>query len=1475
MPQSTVDEPIIKSKNLFPVVGIGASAGGLVAFKQLIKAISIDSGMAYILVQHLHPEHESALPDILQKETKIPVMEITDQVHVEPNHIYTIPSNKMLVATDGILNLSPRSAKDDPNKPIDLFFSSLAEVHQSHAIGVVLSGTGTDGTAGLKDIKDQGGLTFAQEPASAAYDGMPQSAIDAETVDYVLLPESIPQQLITLKESFRIFSTEHDFTASESDEEDGFRKILALLRVQKGADFTHYKQTTIRRRIIRRMVMLKLEEITDYVDYLKNSKTEYDLLFQDMLIPVTSFFRDAQIFNALCEKVLPALIKNKSAYSPLRIWTAGCSTGQEAYSIAICVNEYLSNHNSTIKVQIFASDVSEKAILKARSGLYIKKELEGISASRLLQYFDLNDGQYQVKKAIRDMCVFACHNFLKDPPFAKMDLISCRNVLIYLEPFLQKKALTTFHYALNEKGILWLGKSETTGSASDLFIDHDKKNKLYSRKSISGRHMNVVSERNETVYRQKDYAFQSQEGKISDFQKRADTIVLSKYTPVGVIVNEQLDIVQFRGSTGEYLEPSPGKASLNVLKMAREGLSFEIRSAFQKSRIWDEPFIKEGIPLNKGKKLVTIEIIPLPDTLEPYYLILFRDSLSLSANMSVAERADYSLETIKSAEYLRILQLEKELAQNRENMRDITDEQETSNEVLQSANEELLSGSEELQSLNEELETSKEELQSTNEELLIVNQELQDSNQKSELNRRFAEEAIATLHEPLLILGENYIIKSANDAFYKVFQLTEEETEGKLLFDLQQKGWEMPQLRSALLKVKKEKEKLIVVVITHTFPSIGEHTICFNIKPIYRENGEQLILLALNDITIRKRAEKVLKDKADGVLEDRQLLHDFFMQTPAMLCILTGPEHTFEFANAPYRELIGNRNPVGNTIKDALPELEGQGYHEILDKVYQTGKPYIGKEMPVSLLRGGKMKQVFVDFNYQAFKDKEGRIEGILVFCYDITEQVIARNKIKESESRFRNLINGLPAAVCVLDGEGYIKLYNEAAAQLWGRKPEIGRDKWCGTWKGFTTDGISIPLDQCPMAVALKEGRILNPEIVIQRPDGVKRHMIPYPQLEYDAAGKISGGINTLIDITDQVMARKEVERSEAMYSRLISGLPVAVYTCNVEGYIKLYNEAAVELWGREPKPGKELWCGSWKIFTTEGKPLPLDECPMAIALKEGRIVHTEIVIQRPDGVKRHVIPYPQPEYDSEGNITGAVNTLIDITEQVLKEKQKDDFISIASHEMKTPLSTAKAYLQLLEGSLETTSEKSNLYVNRAGNSIDKLNGLISELLDVSKIQHGKLNYKFSTFNFNEMLDSAIEAVQYISPDHSIIKSGKILEEVYGDKDRLYQVVDNLLNNAVKYSPNAFKVFIHMEHVHNGIKVTIKDGGIGISKDNLEKIFEKYHRVEDPSLMTQGLGIGLFISYEIIQRHDGKLWAESETGKGSTFYFTLPVNAG
>ena len=875
MAKANKDKLSIISSNLFPVIGIGASAGGLEAFRRLLKAIPETSGMAYILVQHLDPTHESILADLLQKVTKIPVQEISDNVHVEPDHIYIIPANKLLTATDGILQLSARPPKNYKNMPIDLFFSSLAAVHQNHSVGVVLSGTGTDGTRGLMDIKNCGGITFAQEQRSAAYDAMPQSAIDAGVVDFILAPEEMPAQLSKLSDKVAGNSA---IKGGDKEQilQNEFKQILALLRNRRGVDFTYYKQPTIQRRIERRVGLSMKESTGDYLVYLKESKSEQDILYQDLLIPVTQFFRDPKTFEKISEQVLPELLKDRQGNEPIRIWVAGCSTGEEAYTMAICIQECLAKTAKFLNpvVQIFATDISDLAIAKARSALYTKKEVGGLSAARLQQFFTLMDGEYRLNKSLRDTCVFAYHNYLKDPPFAKIDLISCRNSLIYLEPFLQKKALTTFHYALREKGFLLLGKSETTGQAGELYNTFDKANKIYTGKSVKRSFLNVFNDhKNELTKTGVNGGRNGNETNKDDYQKSADSVLLAKYVPPGVIINEEMDIVQFRGATGAWLEASPGKPSLNVLKMARKGLGFELRSCIHKVKKSNRALLKQNIPIEfAGKeRLVTIEVIPLTDTIEQYLLILFRDvSVAPAIRRQTAKdgkgakgNPELDNERNRNGELL------KELAQIRGDMTSITEDQETANEELQSANEELLSGSEELQSLNEELETSKEEVQTSNEELIIVNQELYDRSEQLDHSRLYAEAIVTTIRAPLLILTEELKVRSANRAFYEKFQVLKEGTEGTSLFDLGNRQWDIPGLREMLEKILPQQTSIVDFEVDRNFPALGQRVMLLNASQVIRDHkDQQSILLSIEDITERRRRDDIAKVQTEE-LEQR------------------------------------------------------------------------------------------------------------------------------------------------------------------------------------------------------------------------------------------------------------------------------------------------------------------------------------------------------------------------------------------------------------------------------------------------------------------------------------------------------------------------------------------------------------------------------------------------------------------------------
>jgi two-component system CheB/CheR fusion protein len=840
-----------KDKNEhFPIVAIGASAGGLEAITELLKNLSPETGMAYVYVQHMDPSHESMLSTILARATKMKVVEARESLQMAPNHLYVIPANKDLSVVDGTLALNIRKAKPAPHMPVDQFFLSLAEEHGDRSIGIVLSGNASDGTVGLKSIKISGGITFAQDD-TAKFQSMPKSAIAEGVVDKVLPPGEIAKELERISEKAEVIHrlTKEGEEDAISDSDEYLGTIIQLVKKGTGVDFTHYKMNTIKRRIIRRMLLYKLETLKEYADYLKQHAAEVTTLYQDLLINVTNFFRDADAFEYLQKTLFPKIIKNKPPSEPVRIWVPACSTGEEAYSIAIMLVEILGDRITNTPIQIFATDLSELAIAKARLGVYMRNDLSDVSPRRLQRFFTKVDGSYRIVKSIRDLCVFAPHNIFRDPPFSRMDFISCCNLMIYLDTVLQKKIIGTFYYALNANGYLMLGKSETIGPSGQLFAQVEKKYKIYSRKKDAAVHaMFDMNHRiPETIAKGDEILKKPLPAKATspenDLEKLVDEILLTRYTPSSVIVNHDLEILQFRGSTGLFLEPSPGKASLNLLKMARSGLAFELRNAIHKANRSGAPARKSGLEIkaNKVAHQVNIEVVPLHSNgEEKLYLVIFEE---------MAKQTSSDLAAVYSKDKL-VKQLQDELTAVREDVRSIVEEQEASNEELQSANEEIISSNEELQSINEELQTSKEEVESTNEELMTINTELQVRNEQLAEAYEYAEAVFGTIREAILVLDENLRVKTANRSFYKIFRTKEEETEGILIYELANGEWDIPKLKELLEDTIPSNGQFHGLELDHNFPSIGRKVMLVNAKKvIQRIHRQQLILVAIEDIT--------------------------------------------------------------------------------------------------------------------------------------------------------------------------------------------------------------------------------------------------------------------------------------------------------------------------------------------------------------------------------------------------------------------------------------------------------------------------------------------------------------------------------------------------------------------------------------------------------------------------------------------------
>jgi two-component system CheB/CheR fusion protein len=849
----------------FPVVGIGASAGGLDAFKKLISAIPTTSGMAYIIVQHLSPDHPSSLADLLVPHSNIPVIEIINIIDLKPDHIYIVPVNNNIVANNNQLELKLRTRGESRSNIIDIFFESLAKVHKTYAIGIILSGTAFDGTAGFKILKEFGGATIAQDPETAAFKAMPQSAIDADVVDYILAPESIPVQLLEIQKSYIVNHAYSDEDHIPKNEEEILYHIINLVFLRTGNDFRQYKQPTLRRRIARRMVVVQRHSIEDYYNYLRNNKEEQDLLFNDFLIPVTYFFRDPAFFDSLGTNAYPLLIKNITN-NTIRIWVAGCSTGEEAYSLAISLHEYLLQTNTNAKVQIFASDISEKCITKARAAVYSSQDVQEISKERLHTYFTKRDGQYHINKVLRDMCVFATHNFINDPPFAKIDLVSCRNVMIYFNPQLQSKVLSSFHFSLKQNGLLFLGKSETVSNAQNLYEVIGKNEKIYLRRYAPSRYVPNAFNPSLNNIKEKIKASEINGTIETDIKKTTTEVLLNHFTPSSVVINKNMEILHFHGDIRPYLTPSPGKPDFNILKMAPGSLSFELQNAIIQVKKEKRKIHKENIHIAGMPYSIAFEILALQNDYQHLLVLFYKKDLPSLDNISPNG---------KSTDQLRIAELENELAQMREDAKRVSEEQQTALEELQTTSEELLSSNEELQALNEELETSTEELQSNNEELMCVNDELLDRQEQLISTRNYAESIIQTIREPLIIIKKDFTIKSANPSFYKYFNTNENDTENHSFFEIGDCHWNIPELKDKILKTLDNQTIIKDFRLDIVCKGIGKKTILVNARKIINSKPEGMILLALEDITDLVTSNELLNAKNNELLKYNEQLEYF------------------------------------------------------------------------------------------------------------------------------------------------------------------------------------------------------------------------------------------------------------------------------------------------------------------------------------------------------------------------------------------------------------------------------------------------------------------------------------------------------------------------------------------------------------------------------------------------------------------------
>ncbi|HEY0047279.1 MAG TPA: CheR family methyltransferase [Flavobacterium sp.] len=1513
----------------FHVVGVGASAGGLNAFKKFISAIKVDSGMAYVLVQHLSPKHESILPEILANETVLPVHEIKDEINLAPNHIYIIPENKMLLAVDGALKLLPRNAAEKPNMPIDLFFSSLADAHKTFAIGVILSGAAFDGTIGLKRIKELGGTTFAQDPTTAGYSSMPGNAISADAVDFVLPVEKIPEQLLQIKEAYEVNHGHIEDEHLSRSEEDLFKQILRVLRLRTGNDFSHYKQATLRRRIARRMVLTDIEEPAAYLGLLKADKNEQDALFNDILIPVTYFFRDQGTFDTIKELVFPLIFKNKKPGDKIRFWSAGCSTGEEPYSLAICLHEYLSQKKLDVQVQIFASDVSERVIQKARIGLYSRTELENVSDERLQQYFTKVEGNYIINKNIREMCVFAVHNFIKAPPFAKLDLITCRNVLIYLDPVLQSKALTTFHYSLNNTGVLVLGKSETESSAAGLFMPIIKSDKIYTKKLVPGVYPSAAVEKADAFNAEKRFEQPTFIPQPPNFQKVAYDIIFNKYTPAGVIVNDNKDIVHFHGDTSPFLLPSPGKPNFSVLKMARESLAFELRNAILKVQKTLTPVTREDIPLTFGNEdyTVTIEVMPLPSDEDIFYLILFTKS---KINSKSAGRRP------QPKEDLRVKQLEAELTQLRQDIRDITEEQEAAIEELQSANEELLSGSEELQTLNEELETSAEELQSNNEELISVNDELMDRQEQLTVARNYAEAIVTTIREPLVVIDQNLQIKTANDSFYSFFSTQETEVEGRFLHQLQQGQWDSGNLQQLLREVIKNHQDVENFEFSGDFPVIGKRTLLLNARPILNGRyGDPLVLVAFEDIT-HSRHYNLLK-------ESEERFRTMANATPMMLW-MTKTNVSVRMFNSAWLKFTG-RDIKKEELSDWQNEIHPEDRLNTLAKYQKSFDRH--KEFTLEYrLRKADGSYSWVadrgvprhapDGKFIGFIGGSADIQIQKEFSATLEQQVNARTEeLSRSQAFLKSVLNstryGIASYEAITEGDEIVDFKivytNSEVPHTFGLEPEDVTGKTCREiYPGLFENGVFEKMVHC-----MKTGESGNYEVMVTQ-DGTDMWLTASLEKVNNTVTVTSKNITKEkndalhLQAMNKLLGNKNRELEQRILTEFSESF--ASYKAGAEFFNFLVQELS-------QKTKMDYVLVGERISTEAGDEVrPFAVCASGELIKNKSYYSAhgacnEVMKGKTyESVKGVRGTFPKddtfqsldiegyiglPLKDNNQNVIGVIcvmhrseirnpayiESLMKIAarrcemeisrqrnERMLAEKnvelernnkELESFNYIASHDLQEPLRKIQLFCsRILDKDQKKLSETSIRYFDSVNNAADRMQNLIDALLSYSTVNNSEMTFEMTDLN-TVIFEAVTDLEDVISSKNGTVKVPNKLPKISAIPIQIRQLFANLISNGIKYSKNdvAPEIIITSDLVEENfikyLKISIADNGIGFEQQYANKIFELFQRLHG-KIDYVGTGIGLAICKKIAQNHNGFIKVTSEPGVGSTFCVFIPI---
>ncbi|WP_166333112.1 chemotaxis protein CheB [Sphingobacterium chungjuense] len=1462
------------------VVAIGASAGGLEAIHDFFDRVPSDIDVAYVLIQHLSSDYKSLLVELVSKHTHMKVVEATEGKLIEPAFVYVIPNDKLISIKNGRLHLEKKGEKV-PNNAIDNFFLSLAKDKKERAIAIVLSGTGHDGTKGIEAIKEQGGLVIAQQPDTAKFDSMPVNAIASGAVDFVVPTSGMYDKITAHINSAPIREVENG-----GIDETSLDKIFDLIYERTGHDFSLYKTPTIFRRIGRRMKELNIELTKEYVQYLLANKQEISILSKDFLVGVTQFFRDEAAFTIVKNKVIPEIIARKDDGDTMKVWVCACSTGEEVYSIAILIDQYLQTIDKHIEVKIFASDIDDASLDIASKNNYPESFIKFIPDDILEEYF-IHDGKsISVVPHIRKQIVFAKHNVIKSPPFIKNDLICCRNMLIYMNSILQQKILTTFHYSLNTAGFLFLGPSETIAPIKDGVIEISGKWKIYRKSGVIPRPNDFANAgRIDTTGR---FSIPMRQKVKVSAEEQFQQFLVAQYGYVGVFIDRNFEVRDTVGDYRRFLSLPDKKFEVNLLKMVHKELSFMLSNTIRS--VWKDN--KAGslkrMRLRRGKDdvYVNIDVSPPSDEIaQPYTLVVFKEvETEISAPQYVVPIDANEQQTGY------VLELENELSETRSNLQIAVEEMETTNEELQSSNEELISANEELQSGNEELQSLNEELHTLNAEHQQKITELIELN--DDLNNYFKSVDIGQI-----FLDKNGHIRKFNPAAVEMVNLIEADI-GRPISHISNNikyNHFLHDINDALAHHHYLTEKEI---------ELSNSRICLmRILPYTRVDGKKDgVVITFIDITTLNEQNNIIAAVFKASLSAILIFKPIRSSAEKII--------DFECLAANKTAItISNRHDdslAGLKLKNQLSDLTDDTLLDRFKRIYSSDD-HLETEVQLSnqswyIVTASKMSDMLA----VTYTDVTERKKNEQSLKKNFNELVQTRESLKELNNQLENRVRERTSSLA--ESENRFNLVSMATNDTiwdWDLVNNViwrnhNFNKMFGFDRDDHTESTSFWYEQIHpedrKRVQESVHKAINhseenwsAEYRFAKADNTYVEVLDRGSIQLDSNGVPYRMVGSVIDVTrvkeaesDKQELQDYVLRQQKEFYELFADVPALIsirrgktltYEYTNSAFDHFYEDLRFQGLATADAHAKgvdqKLYQADAKIWK-KGLAVSGKAFPVAKYDKEGKEIG-----------KAYLDYLFSPVFNEKEEIDGVAFFGFEVSELVKAQlatkdlmQRKDEFMSIASHELKTPLTSLKGMLQIASRYITMEKPKATIeeFVGRSLKQTDKLTFLINDLLDVTKIHSGKLQLNYSEFNIAELLADLVSGLQ--AEDHSLHIAVHSPEGVVvkADQYRIEQVISNFLSNAIKYSPDSKDVTVHLKRQdEQTVYVSVKDNGIGIPKDKQSYVFDRFFRAEESNNYS-GLGLGLFICRDIIERHGGTIGLQSEEGQGSTFWFTLPI---